>query len=273
MPGSSPFCPSTAELYVEHLAVMDGLITITVVGRRAEVPCPACGDTGGAGPQPLPAHARRFALAGHAGPARRHGPPHLLRCPGCARRIFAERLPETAARYARRTCRAAAVLELVGFALGGRAGARLAASLGLATAPGTVLAQVHGAASPRCRLPRVRRRRFRVPSRAAVRDRPRRLGAPARDRPAAGPRGRDASRRGCRRTRAWRSSRATVGAPTRTGARQGAPTGQRPGGTRGPLPSCAQPRRGAGDRLYAAQCGIAHGRCGERGDWCGDRPD
>ncbi len=45
MPGSSIFCPSTAELHVERLAVVDGLITITVVGRRAEVPCSACGTT------------------------------------------------------------------------------------------------------------------------------------------------------------------------------------------------------------------------------------
>ena len=73
----------------------------------------------------------------------------------CERRIFAERLPDTAARYARRTCRAAALLELVGFASGGRAGARLAATLGLANAPGTVLAQVHRAPVPAASTPRV----------------------------------------------------------------------------------------------------------------------
>ena len=73
----------------------------------------------------------------------------------CARRIFAERLPETAARYARRTDRAATLLELVGFALGGRAGARLAATLGLASAPGTVLARVRAAAVVEAPTPRV----------------------------------------------------------------------------------------------------------------------
>ena len=42
MPSSSPFCPSTSELRVERLAAVDGRITITVVGRRVEVPCSAC---------------------------------------------------------------------------------------------------------------------------------------------------------------------------------------------------------------------------------------
>ena len=145
MPSSSPFCPSTAELHVEHLAVVDGLITITVVGRRAEVPCSACGSPAGRVHSryprtlaDLPWQGTRVRLAVTV---RRF----FCDAAGCARRIFAERLPDTAARYARRTCRAAALLELVGFALGGRAGARLAATLGLASAPGTVLARVRAA--------------------------------------------------------------------------------------------------------------------------------
>jgi transposase len=94
-------------------------------------------------------------VAGRAGPPRGHGPTAVLRHAACPRRIFAERLPATAARYARRTTRAAAALELLGFALGGRAGARLAADLGLASAPGTVLAHVRAAAPPAPATPRV----------------------------------------------------------------------------------------------------------------------
>jgi transposase len=59
--------------------------------------------------------------------------------PGCKRRIFTERLPNTAASYARRTARAASALEAIGLALGGRAGARLAEALGLAGAPSQIL--------------------------------------------------------------------------------------------------------------------------------------
>ena len=112
MPSSSPFCPSTAELHVEHLAVADGLITITVVGRRTEVPCSACGALAGRVHSryprtlaDLPWQGTRVRLAVTV---RRF----FCDAAGCARRIFAERLPDTAARYARRTCRAATLLEL-----------------------------------------------------------------------------------------------------------------------------------------------------------------
>ena len=54
-------------------------------------------------------------------------------CPAieCPRRIFAERLDSLTNRYGRRTHGASEVLESVGLALGGRAGARLAARFGL----------------------------------------------------------------------------------------------------------------------------------------------
>ncbi len=155
MSGSSPFCPSPAELHVAQLAVADDLITITAVGRRAAVPCPACGVVAtrvhSRYPRTLadlPWQGTRVRLAVTV---RRF----FCDAPDCPRRIFAERLRETAARYARRTCRAATLLELLGFAVGGRAGARLAGAVGLASAPGTVLAQVHGAAMPEAPTPRV----------------------------------------------------------------------------------------------------------------------
>jgi transposase len=52
--------------------------------------------------------------------------------PSCARRVFCERLPGTAVAHARRTTRLAGALELIGLALGGEAGARLARALGMA---------------------------------------------------------------------------------------------------------------------------------------------
>ncbi len=59
----------------------------------------------------------------------------------CERAIFAERLPEVAA-YARKTDRLEEALALIGFALGGRAGARLAEELGLIASPDTLLRRV-----------------------------------------------------------------------------------------------------------------------------------
>ena len=63
----------------------------------------------------------------------------------CVRRIFTERLPALVAVYARRTCRLVAALQAIGMALGGNAGARLAARLRLPTSPATLLRRVRTA--------------------------------------------------------------------------------------------------------------------------------
>jgi hypothetical protein len=57
----------------------------------------------------------------------------------CERQIFTERLPSVVAPYARRTRRLTDVFTLMGFALGGEAGKRLIAGMGLATSPDTLL--------------------------------------------------------------------------------------------------------------------------------------
>jgi transposase len=65
----------------------------------------------------------------------------------CERAIFAERLEEVAA-YARKTDRLQGALSLIGFALGGRAGARLAKELGLLAGRDTLLRRVRSAPLP-----------------------------------------------------------------------------------------------------------------------------
>ncbi|MBV9688667.1 MAG: transposase family protein [Ktedonobacteraceae bacterium] len=57
----------------------------------------------------------------------------------CVRQIFTERIPTVVAPYARRTTRLTDVFTLIGFALGGEAGKRLAAGMGLFTSPDTLL--------------------------------------------------------------------------------------------------------------------------------------
>ena len=66
----------------------------------------------------------------------------------CRRRIFTERLPTVAAPWARRTLRLAQLLLAYGLALGGEAGARLVARLGLRTSPDTLLRLVRAAPAP-----------------------------------------------------------------------------------------------------------------------------
>ena len=73
----------------------------------------------------------------------------------CAQRIFGERLPSIVAHYARRTARLSAVLELIGFALGGEAGARLARALGLTVSPDTLLRRLRQTLPDQNTTPRV----------------------------------------------------------------------------------------------------------------------
>jgi transposase len=72
----------------------------------------------------------------------------FCRNPSCARRIFTERLPALVAAYARNTSQLVMALRAIGMALGGNAGARLAARLWLPTSPSTLLRLVQKAPIP-----------------------------------------------------------------------------------------------------------------------------
>lgn len=73
----------------------------------------------------------------------------------CAQRIFCERLPRVVAAYARKTVRLNAALELIGFAVGGEAGARLARELGLIVSPDTLLRRLSQPSVEKSAAPRV----------------------------------------------------------------------------------------------------------------------
>ena len=68
--------------------------------------------------------------------------------PSCERRIFTERLPAFVAACARKTRRLVTALRAIGMAMGGQAGARLAARLRLPTSPATLLRRVRAAPMP-----------------------------------------------------------------------------------------------------------------------------
>jgi transposase len=72
----------------------------------------------------------------------------VCRQPTCTRRIFTERLPELVAPSARKTTRLIAILRAIGLALGGQAGARLAARLRLSSSSTTLLRLMRAALVP-----------------------------------------------------------------------------------------------------------------------------
>jgi len=74
---------------------------------------------------------------------------------GCPPRLFAERFPEVAAPFARRTVRCLTMLLPIALALGGNAAARLLPALGLSASPSTLLRLVRQAPEPTTATPRV----------------------------------------------------------------------------------------------------------------------
>ena len=75
--------------------------------------------------------------------------------PACARQIFTERLPSVVQPYARRTTRLTDVFTLIGFALGGEAGKRLVAGMGLEASPDTFLRLIRAQPEEQVPTPRV----------------------------------------------------------------------------------------------------------------------
>jgi transposase len=74
---------------------------------------------------------------------------------GCAKATFAEQVPGLTTRYGRRTCPLQAVLQAVGLALGGRAGARLTGRLACSASRSTLLRLIRAAPDPPDKTPLV----------------------------------------------------------------------------------------------------------------------
>jgi len=123
---SRSLCPAPDELVLDRLLLGADVLRVVARARRDQVPCPLCGQLAR---RVHSRYTRRFADLPWQG-MRVELVAHVRRffcdTPGCRRRIFAERCEGTASVYGHRTHRAAASLELLGFAIGGRAGARVA---------------------------------------------------------------------------------------------------------------------------------------------------
>jgi transposase len=128
-------------------------ITLTLQARRITACCPLCGR------RSKRVHSRyKRTLAdlpwgAYAVTIRLRVRRLFCRNAGCERRIFAERLPGIALPWARRTRRLDAHLTALGLALGGSAGVRLGAKLGLAVSRNTLLRRVRQTPVPSAMIP------------------------------------------------------------------------------------------------------------------------
>lgn len=73
----------------------------------------------------------------------------------CATEICCERLPGVVVHYARQTVRLNAALELIGFAIGGEGGARIAKKLGLTVSPDSLLRRLRQSFTEKTTAPRI----------------------------------------------------------------------------------------------------------------------
>ena len=139
--------PKVPGLKLENAAMDAEAVSFTLASTSLPAICPVCArETArlhshyGRTVADLPWSGRRVRLLLNV---------RKFRCPqeGCPRRVFTERLPDLVESYARKTVRLHEVLEAVGFALGGEAGARLIRRLGMAASPSTLLRYVARATS------------------------------------------------------------------------------------------------------------------------------
>jgi len=147
--------PPTLALEAWHVDDLAAAITLQVTATAAQAPCPLCHTLA------TRVHSRYHRTLADVPwgtyAVRLHLQVRKWFCdaPSCPRWIFTERLPTVVAPWARRTLRLAHRLLAYGLALGGKAGARLAARLGLATSPATLLRLVQAASAPAPAAPRI----------------------------------------------------------------------------------------------------------------------
>ncbi|MBO0794619.1 MAG: ISL3 family transposase [Ktedonobacteraceae bacterium] len=147
--------PDPACLHLRLLDASETMITAVVATTFEEAVCPVCHRRSA---RIHSRYVRQIADLPWMGCAVRlelHVRRFFCPNPECARQIFTEHLPSVVAPYARRTTRLTDIFVLLGFALGGEAGKRLAAGMGLATSPDTLLRLIRTQPEMRHPTPRV----------------------------------------------------------------------------------------------------------------------
>lgn len=131
--------PDPSSLHLSQIAMDAKVITMVVNTTASEVKCPLCESTS------IKVHSHYTRLLadlpwmGYAVRLQLSLRRFFCQNAECRRQVFAERLPDVAAPYARRTLRLHDLLTLIGFAVGGEAGRKLVEGMHLSTSPDTLL--------------------------------------------------------------------------------------------------------------------------------------
>jgi len=131
--------PEPSELGLKQIERIGNLIFIVVATTRLSVSCPVCKTPSSRIHSRYQRVLRDLPWHGAIVRMRLLCRRFYCRSPECSRRIFTERIPKVVRRYGRFTERSRQVLSLIGYALGGESGARLAEHIGLETSADTVV--------------------------------------------------------------------------------------------------------------------------------------
>ncbi|WP_406502867.1 transposase family protein [Streptomyces sp. NBC_00212] len=140
---------------VEAATAVFGTIDIVARGRAAGAACPDCGQFASRVHDSYQRTLKDLPIGGQGVAILLTVRRFICDIVDCPRRTFAERFPRLTTPHARFTTRLNHTLERIGLALAGRAGARLAAQLGVNAGRMTVLRRVMALPDPQVSTPRV----------------------------------------------------------------------------------------------------------------------
>lgn len=135
----SPFLADPDVLSLIRVDLSGESVILEVSAHRLSVPCPGCQQPSSNVHSTYPRTPQDLPWQGVAVKLKVRTRRFFCRNTICSRRIFCERLGGAVAYYARRTVRLTQALTDIGFAVGGKAGARLTASLGYGFGADTLL--------------------------------------------------------------------------------------------------------------------------------------
>jgi transposase len=151
----APLLADPTSIRLEKIIQHHSSLTLVVRGTRAQAECPRCHRPS---TRANSYYTRKVADLPWHGVAVKLGlRTRRFRCKNslCTKRVFCERLPRVVAHYARRTVQLDDALRLIGYLLGGEAGARAAVRLAIRASPDTLLRRVRQAVPPCSPTPRV----------------------------------------------------------------------------------------------------------------------
>jgi transposase len=140
--------PRARGIRLTGITVEDASVRLQLTATAPTAACPRCAVASSSVHSRYQRHLTDLPWGTHAVHLQLTVRKFFCRNPSCARRIFTERLPALVVAYGRNTSQLTTALRAIGMALGGNAGARLAAHLRLPTSPATLLRLVRGAPLP-----------------------------------------------------------------------------------------------------------------------------